>query len=96
MAFALKFLAEKSECERLILGFHWRKESWSWKGEQYLLDFLPSQNRRNPCSTLFLALQGLPRWLSGQESARQAADAGLIPGLGRSLGEGNGNPLQYS
>ena len=25
-----------------------------------------------------------------------AADAGLIPGLGRSLGDGNGNPLQYS
>ena len=23
-------------------------------------------------------------------------DAGLIPGLGRSSGEGNGNPLQYS
>ena len=23
-------------------------------------------------------------------------DPGLIPGLGRSLGEGNGNPLQYS
>ena len=25
-----------------------------------------------------------------------AKDAGLIPGLGRSPGEGNGNPLQYS
>jgi len=25
-----------------------------------------------------------------------AADAGLIPGLGRSSGGGNGNPLQYS
>ena len=23
-------------------------------------------------------------------------DTGLIPGLGRSIGEGNGNPLQYS
>ena len=26
----------------------------------------------------------------------QAGDIGLIPRLGRSLGEGNGNPLQYS
>ena len=26
----------------------------------------------------------------------RAGDAGLIPGLGRSSGEGNGNPLQYS
>ena len=25
-----------------------------------------------------------------------AGDAGLIPGLGRFPGEGNGNPLQYS
>ena len=29
-------------------------------------------------------------------NARDARDAGSIPGLGRSLGEGNGNPLQYS
>ena len=29
-------------------------------------------------------------------SARDLRDAGLIPGSGRSPGEGNGNPLQYS
>ena len=29
-------------------------------------------------------------------SARDAEDLGLIPGLGRSPGEGNGNLLQYS
>ena len=29
-------------------------------------------------------------------NAGNAGDAGLIPGLGRSPGEGNGNPLQYS
>ena len=29
-------------------------------------------------------------------SARNAGDLGLIPGSGRSPGEGNGNPLQYS
>ena len=32
----------------------------------------------------------------GKESAHNAGDTGLIPGSGRSLGEGNGNPLQYS
>ena len=37
-------------------------------------------------------LQGL----CGKESAYKAGDAGLIPGLGRSPGEGNGNPLQYT
>ena len=31
-----------------------------------------------------------------QESASSAGDPGLIPGLGRSPGEGNGYPLQYS
>ena len=29
-------------------------------------------------------------------SASNVGDPGLIPGLGRSPGEGNGNPLQYS
>ena len=38
----------------------------------------------------------LPNWLSGKESACNVGDMGLIPGLGRSPGEGNGNPLQYS
>ena len=30
------------------------------------------------------------------ESACSAGDLGLMPGLGRSPGDGNGNPLQYS
>ena len=34
--------------------------------------------------------------LDGKKSARNAGDPGLILGLGRSPGEGNGNPLQYS
>ena len=32
----------------------------------------------------------------GKASAYNAGDLGSIPGSGRSLGEGNGNPLQYS
>ena len=36
----------------------------------------------------------LPWWFSGKESACNAGDAGLIPGLGRSSGEANGKPLQ--
>ena len=32
----------------------------------------------------------------GKESACDAGHPGLIPGSGRSPGEGNGNPLQYS
>ena len=32
----------------------------------------------------------------GKGSACNVGDLGLIPGSGRSPGEGNGNPLQYS
>ena len=39
---------------------------------------------------------GFPGGSDHKESACKAGDPGLIPGLGRSLGEGNGNPLQYS
>ena len=35
-------------------------------------------------------------WLSSRESACNAGDVTSIPGSGRSHGEGNGNPLQYS
>ena len=47
----------------------------------------------------FLAyLMGFPGGTGGKESAASAgeADPGLIPGLGRSSGEGNDNLLQYS
>ena len=33
---------------------------------------------------------------AGKESTRNEGDLGSIPGLGRSPGEGNGYPLQYS
>ena len=37
---------------------------------------------------------GLPRWLSGKESACNAGDPGSIPRSERSPREGNGYPLQ--
>ena len=39
---------------------------------------------------------GFPGGSEGKASACNAGDLGSIPGLGRSPGEGNGNPLQYS
>ena len=39
---------------------------------------------------------GFPGSSDGKASAYDAGDPGLIPGLGISPGEGNGNPLQYS
>ena len=42
-----------------------------------------------------LYTQGFPDSSVGKESACNAGDPGLIPGLGRSPGEGIGYPLQY-
>ena len=44
----------------------------------------------------FLSSQGLPGGSEVKVSASNAGDPGSIPGWGRSPGEGNGNPLQYS
>ena len=58
---------------------------------QYAICRLPA----NCLSTI----QRLPWWYSNKESAYNAGaagDTGLIPELGRSPGEGHGNPLQYS
>ena len=40
--------------------------------------------------------KGFPCSSVSRESACNSGDLGSIPGLGRSSGEGNGNPLQYS
>ena len=41
-------------------------------------------------------MMGFPCGLAGKESAFNVGNLGLIPGLGRSPGEGKGCPLQYS
>ena len=47
-------------------------------------------------SYIYLYLLGFPGGSDGKASACNVGDLGLIPGLGRSPGEGKGNPLQYS
>ena len=41
-------------------------------------------------------MKGSPGGLNGKASSCNVGDPGSIPGLGRSPGEGNGNPLRYS
>ena len=43
-----------------------------------------------------ILISGLPGGSAGKESTCIVGDLGSIPGLGRSPGEGNGYPLQYS
>ena len=40
--------------------------------------------------------KGFPSGSDGKASAYNVGDLGSIPGSGKSPGEGNGNPLQYS
>ena len=57
-----------------------------------------SDNAGNEGDTI-LSQEGFPGGPDGEEStcpAGDAGDPGAIPGSGRSPGEGNGNPLQYS
>ena len=43
-----------------------------------------------------LSILDFPGGSDGKASACNTGDTGLIPGLGRSPGEGKGNPFQYS
>ena len=45
---------------------------------------------------LLCVYMGFPGGSDGKESGCNAGDLGLIPGLGRSPGEGKGYPVQYS
>ena len=48
------------------------------------------------CLVKTMVFLDFPRGSDGKASAYNAGDLGSIPGSGRSSGEGNGNPFQYS
>ena len=61
---------------------------------------VPSQGQEDPLETEMATYSSILAFripwtvkLASKESACNVGDPGLIPGLGRSLGEGNGNPL---
>ena len=59
--------------------------------------FFVTKEAWNFCILLLdIGYRGLPCSSNGKESACNSEDPDLIPGLGRSSGERNGNPLQYS
>ena len=57
---------------------------------------LRTQEGREVFNKDFQKEEELPRLLSGKDLPAEAGGAGSTPGLGRSPGEGNGNPLQHS
>ena len=73
----------------------WHQEPVLWK-TSFSLD-LGRGGFLDGLSTSHLIVHlGFPSGSEGKASAHNAGDLGLIPGSGRSPGEGNGNPLQYS
>ena len=72
---------------RLLKGIFWNMGKDLVYGKMFLTNLL----YQNLGSYL-----GLPRWLSGKESACSGGDCGSISGLGKSAGEGIGYTLQYS
>ena len=59
---------------------------------------IPDYIRHNYSFCLFLLLlgKGFPGASDGKASTCNAVDLGLIAGSGKSCGEGNDNPVQYS
>ena len=56
----------------------------------------PSESKSPLYTSVSLFLSHIQGSSAGKEAACIAGDPGLIPELGRSPGEENGNPLQYS
>ena len=61
-----------------------------------LINTVPPQIQTTTNLGPFSPCPDFPGGSDGKASAYNAGDLGSIPGLGRSPGEGNGNPLQYS
>ena len=63
---------------------------------QFCLHIFLGEGIAGAFSFLFFFFKDFPGGSDGKASAYNAGDPGLIPGLGRSPGEGSGTPLQYS
>ena len=72
--------------EALSAAVHGVAKRWTWLSEWAELNWIPHQR----ASQVVLVAKNLPANAGG------IRDVGLIPGSGRSLGEGKGYPLQYS
>ena len=72
----------------------WGRSHGEGNGHSFQYSCPPAKKKKK--DGLKEILWGFPCSSGGKVSACNAGDLGLIPESGRSPGEGNGNPLQYS
>ena len=85
----------KLKIENIVIFY----KNFSLKNQQYILMIDNIRNikkKLRKTNKAPILSRGFPGGSDGKASAYNAEDPGSIPGLGRSPGEGNGNPLQYS
>ena len=67
-----------------------------WMAVQLETSYIQKPDKKGQLIFLPLMRKGFPGGSAGKESACNVGDLGSTPGLGRSPGERNGYPLQYS
>ena len=78
-----------SKCQQI-----WKTQQWPWNWKRSVFISIPKKGNAEECSN-YCIIARFPGGSEVKASARNVRDLGSIPGLGRSPGEGNGNPLQY-
>ena len=91
---ALKVL--HSICQQI-----WKTQQWPQDWKRSVFISIPKKGNAKECSNyrtiaLISRASGFPGGSDGKAAACNVGDLGLIPGLGRTPGERNGTPLQYS
>ena len=90
--------AQHSETKIMASGpiTSWQIDGTQWKQWLTLILGAPKSLQMVTAAIKLKDAWVFPGGSDGKASACNAGDLGLIPGLGRYSGEGNGNPLQYS
>ena len=87
------FLLRESHRQRSLEGYSsWGRKQSDMTERLTLISYIFPQ----AALSIPKALKGFPGGSDGKESACNARDLGLIPGLGSSAEGGHGHPLQYS
>ena len=83
-----------------LVGFHWISSSETWRRKcpsHLIVVQIIKQNQKMASDSVVPSKQmGFPGGSEVKNPPANAGELGSIPGSGRSPGEGNGNPLQYS